>query len=74
MFVAVGTLFNTHFDKIITADSPSSHNLAKSVHFIQNLSIVLVILPIVLALSSMLLRSYYAQNCAGIIGSSLLTV
>ena len=71
MFVAFATLFNTHFDKIIIADSPNSHNLVKSVHFIQILSIVLAILPIMLALSSMLLLSCYAQNCAGIIGSSL---
>ena len=35
MFVAFATLFITRFDKIITADSPDSHNLVKSVHFIQ---------------------------------------
>ena len=55
-----------YFDKIIATDSPKSHNPVKNVHFIQILSIVL---PIVLALCSML--SYYAQNYAGIIGSSL---
>ena len=72
-FCCICNLVNTYFDKIIATDSPKSHNpvknvhfIVKNVHFIQFLSIVL---PIMLALCSML--SYYAQNYAGIIGSSL---
>ena len=34
-FYCICTLFNKHFDKIITTDSPKSHNPVKSVHFIQ---------------------------------------
>ena len=62
---------NTCFDKIITADSPKFQNPVKSVHFIQILSTVLTILPIMLELCWMLLLSYYAQYYAGIIGLSL---
>ena len=66
---------------MITTDSPKSHNPVKSVHFIQIVSIVLAIVAyymqqfmqqFMLALCSMLLPSYYAQNYAGIIGSTLL--
>ena len=38
------TLVNTYFDKIITANSPKSHNAVKSIHFIQIMSIVLAII------------------------------
>ena len=43
IFVAFATLFNTRFDKIITTDSPKSHNPVKSVHFIHILPIMLAI-------------------------------
>ena len=68
IFVAFATLFNTHFDKIITTNSPKSHNPVKNVQFCQ---LCWQFLPIMPALCSMLLYSYYAQNYAGIIGSSL---
>ena len=60
--------------KIITTDSPKSHSPVKNMYFIQTLSIVRQFLPIMLALYSMLLLSNYAQNYAGIIGSSLLHI
>ena len=69
-FVAFATLINAYFDKIITADSPKSHQVLILWKFCNSL-IVLAILPIMLALCSLLLLSYYAQNYAGIIASSL---
>ena len=69
IFVAFATLFSTHFDKIITTDSPKSHNsYAFYTIFYQ---LYWQCLPIMLALRSILLLSYYAQNYAGVIGSSL---
>ena len=59
------------FDKIITTDSPKSHNPVKSIYFYKFCQWCCKVLPIMLALCSMLLLSYYAQNYAGIIGSSL---
>ena len=50
------------FDQIIITDSPT-HSPVQNVHFIQ--------LSIMLALCLILLTTYYAQNYAGIIGSSL---
>ena len=43
IFVSLVTLFNTHFEKMITTDSLKSHNPVKSVHCTQILSIVLAI-------------------------------
>ena len=43
IFVAFATYLNAYFDKIITTDSPKSHNPVKNVHFPQTLSIVLEI-------------------------------
>ena len=43
IFVSLVTLFNTHFDKMITTDSLKSHNPVKSVHCTQILSVVLAI-------------------------------
>ena len=43
IFAAFATLVDTYFNKIITTDSPKSHNPLKSVYFIQVLSIVLAI-------------------------------
>ena len=61
-------LYSIHILKTenIPTYSPKSH---KSVHFIQILLIVLAFLSIVLALCSMILLSYSAQNYAGIMPS-----
>ena len=64
IFAAFATLVNDFFDKIITTNSPKSHNPVKIICILQ-------FLPIMLLLCSMLLLSCYAQNYAGIIGSSL---
>ena len=50
-------------DKMIFTDTPKSREVV---------DLRLQFLPIMLALCSMLLPCYYAQNYAGIIGSSLL--
>ena len=71
IIVTFATLVNIPFDKIITTHSPKSHNPVKSEYFIQILSIMLAVLPTMLALCSMLLPPYYVQNYAGIIYSSL---
>ena len=42
--IAFTTLVNAYFGKIITTDSPKSHNPVKNMYFIQILSIVLAIL------------------------------
>ena len=60
-FLLYSQLHSIHIlTKSFTTDSPKSHNPVKSVHFIQIVSIVLQLLPIMLALCSMLL--YYAQD------------
>ena len=74
IFVAFTTLVNGYFDKIIATDSPKSHNPMKNMHFIPIFSIVQALLPIMLALCSILLLSYYVKNYAGIIGSSLFMI
>ena len=66
IFATFSTLVNAYFDKIITTNSPKSHNPVKNMYFIQ-------FLPIMLALCSMLLLSYYPQNYAGMIGSNLVS-
>ena len=44
LFVAFTNLHNSNFEKIITTDSPKSHNpMKRVVHFIQILSIVLAV-------------------------------
>ena len=42
ILVAFATLVNAYSDKIITTNSPKSHNSEKNMHSIQSLSIVLV--------------------------------
>ena len=68
------------FDKIITIDSPKSHNPVQSVHFIQILSIMLAIFAhyagimldaFAILLCSKLYIYIYIYIYAGIIGSSL---
>ena len=49
IFVAFVTLVNMYYNKIITTDSPKSHNPVKNVHFIQIVSVMLAIV------------AYYAQ-------------
>ena len=71
IFVAFATMVNTYFDKIITTDLPKSHNPVISVHYINFIN-CFAIFAYYVALYSMLLLSYYAQNYAGIIGSSLI--
>ena len=56
------------FDKTITTDTP---NLLKLCILYMFRWLRWQLLPIMLALCSMLLPSYYAQNYPGIIGSSL---
>ena len=43
IFVTFATSVNAYFDKIITADSPKSHNSVKNIHIIQILSVVLAL-------------------------------
>ena len=43
LHLQITTLVNAYFGKIVTTDSPKSHNPVKNVHFIQILSIVLAI-------------------------------
>ena len=63
------------FYKIITSDSPKSDNPVKSVQFYTNFyQLCWQFLPIMLELCSTVLLSYYAQNYASIIGSSLLSL
>ena len=71
IFVVFTTLFTTYFDKIITTDLPKSHNPVKSVHFIQILSIVLANFTYYTGTMLSAFAFYYAQNYAGIMGSSL---
>ena len=58
------------FDRIIT-DSPESHNPVQNAYFCL---LHWKFLPIMLALCSMLLPPYYAQNYAGTIGSNLIAI
>ena len=70
IFVAFATLFNTYIyiyiyiDKIITTDSPKSHNPVKSVHFIQIVSIVLAIVAYYagIMLNAFILCSRFCQH------------
>ena len=71
IFVVFATLVNAYFGKIITTDSPKSHNPVKIMHFRKVCQSCCKFLPIMLALYSLLLPPYYAQNYAEIIGSSL---
>ena len=70
IFVIFATLIDAYFDKIITTDSPKFCNPVKSAFSIK-FQLCWQLLPIMLALCSMLLLSHYAQNYAGLIGSSL---
>ena len=70
IFVAFVTLVNIHnyFDNIITTDLPSLIVLRKVCILCKFCQLCWQYLPIILALSSMLLPLYYAQNYVGITG------
>ena len=69
LFVAFATSVNQCiFDKIIIADSSKAHNLAFYTNLVNQLC--WQFLSIMLALCSMFLPPYYAENYAGIIDSS----
>ena len=73
IFVEFATLFNTHYDKIITTDSPKPHYPVKKVHVIQ---IVSIVLAMVVYYAGIMLNDFTFLLCskyyyAGIIGSSL---
>ena len=55
IFVAFPNLYNLNFDKIITIDSPKSHNRMKRVvHFIQICQLCWQLLPIIIMLNIIL--------------------
>ena len=69
------TLVNTYLTKLLPHINPNLTILGKTFilfHYAGNFCLLCwQFLPIMLALCSMLLPPYYAQNYAGIIGSSL---
>ena len=73
IFVAFSTLVNTYFDKIITSGFTQISQSCEVCTFMQTLSIVLSIFAYYAGILHMLnvLLSYYTQDYAGIIGSSL---